>query len=351
MRLTPRDLNRTLLGRQRLLERLPAGEGSVAAMVEHLVGLQAQDNLPPYLSLAARLDGFDPSVVSRGLVERSLARLVVMRGTIHLLTADDALTLRQWTQPVQERERKASQTIRPALGLDPGAFEAALRDVVAGSALPMKELGLRLAEHFPDVPPGALAQLARVTRPLAQLPPRGCWKESGGVVLQPVEDWLGAPLRDPDPAAIVRRYLRAFGPATAADVGAWSGLTGMATLLKTVPDLVQHAGPDGKPLFDVPEGEIVPGEAPAPVRLLGLYDNVWLSHAARDRVTEPAKRTGWMGSNGGLANTIFVDGMLEGLWRVEDGRPRVVQLFRDLTRPEQAGLDEELDRVTDLLLR
>ena len=39
--------------------------------------------------------------------------MTVMRGTIHLLTVDDALSLRQWTQPVQDRERKVSQNTRP----------------------------------------------------------------------------------------------------------------------------------------------------------------------------------------------------------------------------------------------
>jgi hypothetical protein len=125
----------------------------------------------------------------------------------------------------------------------------------------------------------------------------------------------------------------------------------MATVVKEMPDLVRHAGPDGKPLYDVADGPITPGETPAPVRLLGTYDNVWLSHAARDRVTDPVKRKSWMGTNGGMANTIFVDGMLEGLWRVEDGRPVVVELFRTLTAPEQRELDDELDRVAELLDR
>jgi hypothetical protein len=58
-----------------------------------------------------------------------------------------------------------------------------------------------------------------------------------------------------------------------------------------------------------------------------------------------------MGVNGGLCSTIFVDGWLEGLWRVEDGRPTVVEVFRPLTKGEKAALDEELDRVADLLAR
>jgi hypothetical protein len=348
VQLTTRDLNRTLLARQHLLARtaLPLHE-----MVEHLVGLQAQENLPPYLSLAARIADFEPHAVTRGLEDRSLARLVTMRGTIHLLTADDALTLRQWTQPCQERERKASQTVRPALHIEGEEFTRALDAALAEGPLPMKQLGEVLATSFPGVPPNALAHLARVTQPLAQLPPRGAWKQSGGVVLQRIDRWLERPLLSPDPASIVRRYLRAFGPASAADVGAWSGLTGLASVIKEMPDLVRHTGPDGKALYDVADGVITAGDTPAPVRLLGTYDNVWLSHAARDRVTDPVKRKSWMGTNGGMANTVFVDGTLEGLWRVEDGRPVVVDLFRKLTGAEQRELDDELARATDLLQR
>ena len=348
MRLTRRQLNRTLLHRQRLLRRTP---GDVHETAHHLIGLQAQENLPPYFALAARLDDFDPHTVTRGLEDRSLVRLVVMRGTIHLLTADDALMLRQWTQPCQERERRSSQNVKAALHLDTAEVNAAISDALHDGPLPMKALGEAMATRFPDVPPAALGHLARVNQPLAQVPPRGAWKQSGGVVLQYVDRWLDRPLVAPDPPEIVRRYLRAFGPASAADVGAWSGLTRLAAVLKEMDDLVEHEDENGKKLFDVPDGELADAETPAPVRLLGTYDNVWLSHAGRDRVTDPEKRSQWMGANGGVAMSMFVDGWLEGLWRIDDGRPTVVSVLRKLTRAQQAELDEEFDRVTDLLAR
>ncbi len=346
MELSAQDLNRTLLARQHLLARTSS---SVPAMVEHLVGLQAQDNLPPYVGLAARLDTFDPYDVTRGLEDRSLVRLLTMRSTVHLLTADDALTLRQFTRPIHEYERKVSQNITPALHLDVDEFVVAVRAALADGPLPVKRLGEALSGTYPDVPPHALASLARVAAPLAQLPPRGCWKQPGGVVYDFVDSWVGRPLAEPDPAAIVRRYLAAYGPASAADVTAWSGVRGIPAVIASMEDLVRHTDSSGKKLVDVPGAAIAVADAPAPVRLLGVYDNVWLSHAGRDRVTDPAKRKRWMGVNGGLCATVFVDGWLEGLWRVEDGKPVVVELFRSLTKQEKAGLDEELDRLTEVL--
>lgn len=349
MILGPRQLNRTLLERQHLLRRSSAG---LHRMVSHLVGLQAQDNLSPYLALAARLEHLDPYAVSAALADGSLVRLVTLRGTIHLLVGEDALSLRRWTQPVQERELRTSQSTRPAIDVDREAFAAAVAELLEDAPLAQRALSAALAERFPGVPAGALGQLARVLLPLAQLPPRGQWKASGGVVYQLVDRWLGAPLREPDPGAIVRRYLAAFGPASAADVSTWSGRSGMGALLGSMDDLVRHEDLAGRVLFDVPEGRLTEESSPAPVRLLGTYDNLWLSHAApRDRVTDPAKRRRWMGANGGAACTVFVDGMLEGLWRAVDGRPVVLELFRDLTAPERTGLDDELARMESFLAR
>jgi hypothetical protein len=348
VRLTRRRLNRTLLRRQHLLERVDLAP---AELCHHLVGLQAQENLPPYLGLAARLVDLDPHSVSRGLEDRSLVRLLCLRGTIHLLVADDALMLRSWTQGRLEQELRSSQNIRPALGVDRAAFGAALSAVLAEGALSQKALSTALAESFPDVPPAALGQLARVVAPLAQLPPRGTWKGSGGVVYQYVDRWLGRPLVEPDVQELVRRYLRAFGPATAADVTTWSGVTRLGPVLAGMDDLVRHEDEEGRVLLDVADGVLTDEDAPAPVRLLGCYDNLWLSHSARDRVTDAAKRASWSGVNGGTGHTLFVDGMLEGIWRVEDGRVRVLETLRPLSRSERAELDEETARVETLLAR
>jgi hypothetical protein len=348
VRLTRRRLNRTLLLRQQLLER---GAGPVVDLVQRLVGLQAQESLPPYLSLAARLDRFDPLEMSTALAERRLVRLLTMRGTIHVLTPADAAVLRPWVQPRMEQELRTSQNVRSVRDVDRARFDAALRSVLGDGPLPQRDLGLALAAAFPGADATALGGVARLAAPLAQLPPRGCWKASGGVVYEYVEKWTGLPMAEPDVPAIVRRYLATFGPATAADVTAWSGVTRLGPVLAGMEDLVRHEDAEGRMLLDVEGAPLAEEDAPAPVRLLGTYDNVWLSHAARDRVTEPEKRQAWMGSNGGVGSAILIDGWLEGLWRPVDGKVHVLTLLRSLTRAEQAGLDEEVSRVETLLAR
>ena len=345
-RWTKRDLNRTLLARQHLLERttMPTVE-----MVGHLVGLQAQENLPPYLSLAARLDPFDPHELSGALERGEAVRLLTMRGTIHVLTPDDALALRPWVQPALDQQSRSNQLNHAARHVPVADLVAEARRLLTAGPLPVKELGDRLAEAFPDAPAGALAHVARERAPLVQLPPRGLWRASGGVIYQTVENHLGRPTTEVDVRELVRRYLRAFGPATAADMTVWSRVTRLGPVFAAMRDELEVVETeDGRRLYDVPAAPVVDGSAPAPVRLLGAYDNVWLSHADRSRIMADEARARWMGSNGGVGRTVFVDGFLTGLWWWRDGGVEL-DLFRTLARAERSELDDEVDRVTALL--
>ncbi|WP_210505443.1 winged helix DNA-binding domain-containing protein [Naasia sp. SYSU D00057] len=344
--LSVRDLNRTLLRRQHLLERtsMPALD-----MVRHLVGLQGQENLPPYLSLAARLEPFDPLELS-GAIERGEAvRLLTMRGTVHVLAAEDALQLRPWVQPVISRVSGSNQMNREARHVPVDEVVAAARRLLAAGPLPNRELGERLAAEFPGAPGPALGHLAREHAPLVQLPPRGLWKRSGGVVYQTLENHLGRPMAALDVRELVRRYLRAFGPATPADMAAWSGVRGLADVFGGMRDeLVEVPSADGRIRFDVPDAPFADGGEPAPVRMLGAYDNVWLSHADRAHISTPEARRKWMGANAGVGNVLLVDGFLGGLWWWRDGAVQL-NLFETLTPLQRDELAEEIERVSALL--
>ncbi|MGC5167892.1 winged helix DNA-binding domain-containing protein [Luteimicrobium sp. DT211] len=361
---TPQVLNRTLLARQHLLERVPAGAplADPVAMTAHLLGLQAQEPLPPYLSVAARVGGFDPRDLSRALAERRVLRVLLMRGTIHTVTADDARLLRPLIQPFLDKVSRNSGASRPAAHVPLADLVEAGRALTADGPVPVRTLGTALAERFPDAPPSALVNRLREGAALVQVPPRGLWGRPGGVAYVTLESWLGEPDGafdlgpEPDPetrttalAAVVRRYLAAFGPGTPADVTTWSGITGIRAVFDALGDeLVPHRTDDGRTVWDLAGAALADPDVPAPPRLLGRYDNVWLSHAGRDRVTPPDARRRWMGSNGGVGSVVLVDGVMAGLWSTAEGRVEV-ELFDRVTRAQGAELDAEAARVEALL--
>ncbi|MGH3351876.1 MAG: winged helix DNA-binding domain-containing protein [Nocardioides sp.] len=348
MILTERQLNRTLLLRQHLLSRVTL---TPAEMIEHLVGLQAQEPLPPFIALAARLESLDPYSVSAQLESSAFVRLSSLRSTIHMHTAADAALIRAWTQPVHDYYTQRIEIVRPAAQLT--GFVEAVEDVLALGALPNAALEAGLVEHFPGVPAKALGLRARNELPLVQLPPRGLWKGSGGLVYDLLPRWTGvAPVVVDDVVPtlapeIVRRYLRAFGPATAADITTWSALTRLGPLIKRIEGLVTYRDEAGKTLYDVPDAPIATGEEYAPVRLLGVYDNLWLAHANRERITAKGTRKEWGIARS--ASVIIAGGHLVGLWKPVEGKVEVVKLFRDLTPDERDELAEETSRVDALL--
>jgi hypothetical protein len=324
--LNQRALNRALLARQMLLEPAPLPEGpgradAVIAMVEHLAGLQAQAPFPPYYGLWSRLAGFQPGDLADLLVGRQVVRIALMRSTIHLVSARDCLTFRPLIQPVLDRSLPAIFGKQFA-GLDTAALAGAGRALVDAEPRTFGELSGLLTPDWPGHPPNALAQGVRTLVPLVQIPPRAVWGTAGQSRHTSAEAWLGSPL-DPSPSleAFVTRYLAAFGPATVADVQAWSGLTRLAEVVDRLrPGLRTFRDERGKELFDLPDAPRPAAGTPAPVRLVAEFDNLVLSHADRGRVISPAHRQRLNTRNGIFPGTVLVDGFVAGMWRITRSR-------------------------------
>jgi hypothetical protein len=342
--LSLRALNRALLSRQLLLERpaLPpddagARRASVIQTIEHLVGLQAQAPFPPYYGLWSRLGGFRPDDLAPLITDRSVVRIALMRGTIHLVSARDCLPLRRMLQPVIERGMRNAHG-RQLAGVDAEELAAAGRILVDSEPLTFSQLGQALAKRWPDHPPAALAQGVRAFVPLVQVPPRAVWGRAGQSRHTSAERWLGRPAppveASADLARLVTRYLRAFGPATVRDVQAWSGLTGLKAVMERLrPSLVAFTDEQGAQLFDLPSAPRPGGDVPAPVRLVAEFDNLLLSHADRSRVVSGGDLTRFYAINGIFPGSVLIDGFVAGIWRLarnKNAATLTIELFRPI---------------------
>ncbi|WP_328320640.1 winged helix DNA-binding domain-containing protein [Streptomyces sp. NBC_00388] len=342
--ISTRALNRATLERQFLLRRaeLPAGEA-----VTRLLGLQAQNTRPPYFQLWSRLADFDPHELSGLLESRAAVRMVTMRSTLHLHTADDALTLRPLVQAARERELKG---FRAGLaGVDIDRLTELARELVEERPRTMKELREHLLTEWPDADPPALSVAARCRLPLVQVTPRGLWGHSGQVVLTTAEQWLGrASAPAPAPDGTVLRYLGAFGPASVKDMQRWAGLTRLSGAFERLrPQLITFRGPGGDELFDLPGAPRPDEDTPAPPRFLPEFDNLLLAHADRTRVV-PAEYRGRNGVGNQVFGSFLLDGFLAGIWRLkEHGTTATLRIepFARLARADRAALADEGERL------
>ena len=317
--LSTRVLNRTLLARQHLLDRTPM---PALAMVEHLVGMQAQIPTNPYLGLRARLDGFAPPELETLLTERQAVRMVLMRGTIHLVSTDDALALRPVMQPVLDAELFKNRTWSVGLqGVDIGPVLELGRRMVEERPRTLGELRAAIAERWPEYDATTLAYTCRNQLPTFQVTPRGLWHRSGQVALTTIDTWSGRPLAtETAPDATILRYLAAFGPASTGDVTAWSRLTGLRESMERLrPGLRIFRDERGRELFDLPDAPIADPDVPAPVRFLPDYDNVFLSHDDRSRIIPTDVRASARSLVGGAA--FSVDGFMAGFWTTKGKGP------------------------------
>ena len=213
--LSARALNRALLARQGLLERVSA---PIPRMLERMGGLQAQYAPSMYIGLWSRLDGFEREALTRALEARSVIQATLMRSTIHLVSAAD-----YWPLAVAVREARREHwmraTRREVTDAEMEAAAERLRVALAdGATLRRKQLDQLLGK------PAARAVGLWVD--LVRAPPSGTWERRRADLYALAEDWI-APVaipRDEAVAHLVRRYLGAFGPATAKDVVSFTGL-------------------------------------------------------------------------------------------------------------------------------
>jgi len=314
--LTRRALNRALLARQILLARETAG---VEEVIARLAGMQAQEPRPPFTGLWSRIEGFRREALLDALRERRVVRATLMRGTLHLMTAEDYASLRGALQPGLDLGGMAILGERAA-GIDPAAVAAAAAPLFRERPRTFTEVRDALSRAFPGVADErAMGYIARTRLPLVVAPDEAAeWGFRPDPAFTDAEAWLGRPVSaDPAPDALVLRYLAAFGPATPADFQAWSGLKGAkAAFVQLADRLAVLTDERGRTLYDLPDAPRPPEDAPAPARLVADFDNLILSHADRTRIIADEHRPLVVSRNLRVAPTFLVDGFVAGTWKL-----------------------------------
>jgi len=291
---------------------------SPADVVGHLLGIQAQDLPASRLAFRARIEGLTAGRVDRArLQDRSIVRTWAMRGTLHLIPAEDhAWLVPLTTGPrISNAERRLRQEGVPADQAERGM--RAMRDVLRRQGpLPRGELADRLRVKGIRTHGQAIAHLVW----LAAANGIACYgpELDGEPALVLTNDWLrGQPRTGPsNPAAeLAVRYLRAHAPAAPADLIAWSGLRAGAAnrAWRDIADRLVEVQTERGPMWSLRGSR--PAEPEEVVRLLPAFDEFLLGWRDRDLI---ASASDWKRINRGggwLHPVLLVDGRAAGTWR------------------------------------
>jgi hypothetical protein len=341
VRLTPRDLNRATLARQLLLERarLPPVEA-----VRRLLALQAQEPASPYLALWNRLSAFDPQALDAAFRSFAIVKAPLMRITLHVVAAEDRAPFHDAMRANLRAARLGDARFR-STGLSVDEADALVPQLVEFARRPRTkdEIEALLAERLGATPEPGVWWALRTFAPLVHAPTAGPWSFGRVPTFTAPPD---AQARG-EPEAAVRqlllRYLEAFGPASPQDFAQFALLRQPAVrpaLEALAGTLVVLEGPDGVTLYDVAGAPLPGGDAPAPPRLMAMWDSVLLAYADRSRIVPPGYRPHVVRRNGDVLPTVLVDGYVAGVWRPQGGGIEVTA-FHALDEDAWDGIERE----------
>ncbi|MDP9297516.1 MAG: winged helix DNA-binding domain-containing protein [Actinomycetota bacterium] len=322
-----------------------------ADVVSAIVGVQAQDETVAALSIRARTSGLVAADLWEAVSDaRSVVLTWSLRGTRHLHHADDVRWLVGLLGPLFGRPGRRAQQLGISGRLGVNAVRVVRQALAANGPLTRRQIKDRLVPLGID--PSGQASIHVIRR--AALEGVLCIVPNAGSEERYVlmDDWIPARARvDPESAIaeLARRYLAAHGPATPADLAAWSGLGTAASTrgwAAIAGDLMEVELPGGAQWLLRSRRRAVTDGArrPAPVRLPGGFDALLLGY--RDRSLHvPPERARDVNAGGGLIKPVVLsDGRVIGTWRHRrDGAALRIEVasFRRLTPGERAAVDRE----------
>jgi hypothetical protein len=154
---------------------------------------------------------------------------------------------------------------------------------------------------------------------------------------------------------LAERYLAAFGPASLADMGRWSGIPRgelRGAVERLGERIVRYEDEGGRVLLDLAGAPLPSAGTPAPPRLLPMWDSVILAFDDRRRILPEPYRREVIKTNGDTLPTILVDGRVAGVWQTrpaKDGVRITWHPFEPLSREAETGLAREARRLERFL--
>jgi hypothetical protein len=341
--------------RHRLVELAQASD--LVRVVGEICGLHAQLMSSAELSLWARIDGLERDAVHDALWKhRTLVKLWAMRGTLHVLPAAG---LGVWLAALGTYTNRG-MTGHPEIDILTDAVGRALED----RSLTREELALAVEEITGT---SSFADYVRFSwgsylKP-ASFRGRLCFAASddGLVRFTAPATWLGGEIDKPDAAdalrEVARRFLAAYAPLTATDLGLWTGFGRArgARMLAALGDEAVEVDVDGDGAWvlapHVPE--IASAEAVDTARLLPAFDP-WVVGASRNAppLLEPRHKARVYRAQGWLSPVLLVNGRMVGVWRHQrKGRRLLVEIepFGRLRVWARTQLEAEAERLAAFL--
>jgi len=313
-----RQLNRWTLARQMLLER--ADLGAVTG-IERLAGMQAQHSPSPYIGLWSRLRELRREELETAVMEDRVIKATLMRGTLHLVSARD---FDRYRAACRRGQHPWARQLR-ARRVDVDALREEVLDALRERPRSRAELARAFRHRVPADLPDWTVLGAVAGGHVINVPEDARFGHFGGSRYRPAPPAEA----DPEPAlrSVVAAYLRAFGPATRADVAQWLGLpVGVFAPALDALELVTFRAEDGRPLVDLHDAPRPDAGVAAPVRFLSRWDNLLLGYDRRERVLPEHLRRTVIRKNGDVLPTFLVDGLVAGAWAAPLRGPAAVTL-------------------------
>ena len=334
--LSERELNRALLARQMLLERV---NSPIPRVLERMGGLQAQYAPSMYVGLWSRLDGFERDQLTRALERRSVIQGSMMRATIHLVSKRD-----YWPFVVGIRQAQRKWWLRThgrdLDGKKIAANDRKVRRAFDGGTLNRAELE---AVRRPAT---------RLCRPVPRPGPRpalGTWERRRADLYALAEDWVGpeSATENEGIELLVRRYLQGFGPARPAEIADWASLDVTSTTKRrsNASSCDASGTSTARSSSTFRACRLPDADTPAAVRFLPVWDATLLVHARRTQILPERYRSRIFNTrNPQSVNTFLVDGQVAGMWRYEKGRVKI-EPFGRLSKSVREELEDEAERL------